>query len=55
MCLTCSLDQLLDSGLYTGEVTELMGAPGSGKTQVSETEERGGDRTGRMEMMPSGT
>ncbi|NXH47865.1 RA51D protein, partial [Dicaeum eximium] len=29
-----SLDQLLDSGLYTGEVTEIMGAPGSGKTQV---------------------
>ncbi|KAM6242237.1 DNA repair protein RAD51 homolog 4 isoform 1-T2 [Porphyrio hochstetteri] len=29
-----SLDQLLDSGLYTGEVMELMGAPGSGKTQV---------------------
>ncbi|NWW90048.1 RA51D protein, partial [Rhynochetos jubatus] len=29
-----SLDQLLDSGLYTGEVTELMGAPGSGKTQM---------------------
>ncbi|XP_074888660.1 DNA repair protein RAD51 homolog 4 isoform X3 [Buteo buteo] len=29
-----SLDQLLDSGLYTGEVTELMGPPGSGKTQV---------------------
>ncbi|NWZ81914.1 RA51D protein, partial [Poecile atricapillus] len=29
-----SLDQLLDSGLYTGELTELMGAPGSGKTQV---------------------
>ncbi|NXG07186.1 RA51D protein, partial [Sakesphorus luctuosus] len=29
-----SLDRLLDSGLYTGEVTELMGAPGSGKTQV---------------------
>ncbi|NWT17514.1 RA51D protein, partial [Vireo altiloquus] len=29
-----SLDQLLDSGLYTGEVTEFMGAPGSGKTQV---------------------
>ncbi|OPJ78710.1 DNA repair RAD51-like protein 4 [Patagioenas fasciata monilis] len=29
-----SLDKLLDSGLYTGEVTELMGAPGSGKTQV---------------------
>ncbi|XP_062448700.1 DNA repair protein RAD51 homolog 4 isoform X4 [Rhea pennata] len=28
-----SLDKLLDSGLYTGEVTELMGAPGSGKTQ----------------------
>ncbi|RMC10803.1 hypothetical protein DUI87_12515 [Hirundo rustica rustica] len=29
-----SLDRLLDSGLYTGEVTELMGAPGSGKTQL---------------------
>ncbi|NXJ12138.1 RA51D protein, partial [Odontophorus gujanensis] len=29
-----SLDQLLDTGLYTGEVTELAGAPGSGKTQV---------------------
>ncbi|NXD86425.1 RA51D protein, partial [Halcyon senegalensis] len=29
-----SLDQLLDSGLYTGEVTELVGATGSGKTQV---------------------
>ncbi|XP_043387354.1 DNA repair protein RAD51 homolog 4 isoform X2 [Chelonia mydas] len=29
-----SLDKLLDSGLYTGEVTELTGAPGSGKTQV---------------------
>uniref|UniRef100_A0A669PAX4 DNA repair protein RAD51 homolog 4 n=1 Tax=Phasianus colchicus TaxID=9054 RepID=A0A669PAX4_PHACC len=28
------LDQLLDAGLYTGEVTELAGAPGSGKTQV---------------------
>ncbi|XP_040389084.1 DNA repair protein RAD51 homolog 4 isoform X2 [Cygnus olor] len=34
LCCTRSLDQLLDSGLYTGEVTELMGAPGSGKTQV---------------------
>ncbi|NXR78038.1 RA51D protein, partial [Pycnonotus jocosus] len=31
---SASLDQLLDSGLYTGEVMELMGAPGSGKTQV---------------------
>ncbi|KAG7483692.1 hypothetical protein MATL_G00041090 [Megalops atlanticus] len=29
-----SLDKLLDSGLYTGELTELVGAPGSGKTQV---------------------
>ncbi|XP_025892770.1 DNA repair protein RAD51 homolog 4 [Nothoprocta perdicaria] len=29
-----SLDKLLDSGLYTGEVTEIMGVPGSGKTQV---------------------
>uniref|UniRef100_A0A8C6DQ61 RecA family profile 1 domain-containing protein n=1 Tax=Moschus moschiferus TaxID=68415 RepID=A0A8C6DQ61_MOSMO len=29
-----SLDKLLDAGLYTGEVTEIIGAPGSGKTQV---------------------
>ncbi|XP_051891217.1 DNA repair protein RAD51 homolog 4 isoform X1 [Pristis pectinata] len=29
-----SLDKLLDSGLYTGELTEFVGAPGSGKTQV---------------------
>ncbi|XP_040857277.1 DNA repair protein RAD51 homolog 4 isoform X1 [Ochotona curzoniae] len=28
------LDKLLDAGLYTGEVTEIVGAPGSGKTQV---------------------
>ncbi|OWK14300.1 RAD51D, partial [Cervus elaphus hippelaphus] len=28
-----SLDKLLDAGLYTGEVTEIVGAPGSGKTQ----------------------
>ncbi|XP_070249759.1 DNA repair protein RAD51 homolog 4 isoform X3 [Myotis yumanensis] len=29
-----SLDKLLDAGLYTGEVTEVVGVPGSGKTQV---------------------
>ncbi|XP_020861788.1 DNA repair protein RAD51 homolog 4 isoform X2 [Phascolarctos cinereus] len=29
-----SLDKLLDSGLYTGEVTEITGPPASGKTQV---------------------
>ncbi|XP_043574667.1 DNA repair protein RAD51 homolog 4 isoform X2 [Chiloscyllium plagiosum] len=29
-----SLDAFLDSGLYTGELTEFVGAPGSGKTQV---------------------
>ncbi|XP_067328182.1 DNA repair protein RAD51 homolog 4 [Anolis sagrei] len=29
-----SLDRLLDSGLYTGEITEFVGAPGSGKTQI---------------------
>ncbi|XP_034033648.1 DNA repair protein RAD51 homolog 4 [Thalassophryne amazonica] len=29
-----SLDQLLDSGVYTGEITELCGSPASGKTQV---------------------
>ncbi|XP_053563405.1 DNA repair protein RAD51 homolog 4 isoform X4 [Bombina bombina] len=28
------LDTLLDSGLYTGELTEIVGAAGSGKTQV---------------------
>ncbi|CAN9501073.1 unnamed protein product [Ophioblennius macclurei] len=29
-----SLDKLLDSGLHTGEITELCGGPGSGKSQV---------------------
>ncbi|XP_016040979.1 DNA repair protein RAD51 homolog 4 isoform X3 [Erinaceus europaeus] len=29
-----SLDKLLDAGLYTGEMTEFVGGPGSGKTQV---------------------
>ncbi|XP_068567764.1 DNA repair protein RAD51 homolog 4 [Cebidichthys violaceus] len=29
-----SLDKLLDSGLYTGEITELSGGPGSGKSQA---------------------
>ncbi|CAH6785770.1 Rad51d [Phodopus roborovskii] len=29
-----SLDKLLDPGLYTGEVTEIVGGPGSGKTQA---------------------
>ncbi|XP_040857278.1 DNA repair protein RAD51 homolog 4 isoform X2 [Ochotona curzoniae] len=29
------LDKLLDAGLYTGEVTEIVGAPGSGKTQAA--------------------
>ncbi|XP_044142622.1 DNA repair protein RAD51 homolog 4 [Bufo gargarizans] len=31
------LDILLDSGLYTGEVTEIAGAPGSGKTQMCQS------------------
>ncbi|XP_063810065.1 DNA repair protein RAD51 homolog 4 [Pseudophryne corroboree] len=31
------LDFLLDSGLYTGEVTEIAGAAGSGKTQVCQS------------------
>ncbi|XP_037389079.1 DNA repair protein RAD51 homolog 4 isoform X1 [Pygocentrus nattereri] len=30
----CSVDKLLDSGLYTGEITELAGGPGTGKTQL---------------------
>ncbi|KAM9788911.1 DNA repair protein RAD51 homolog 4 [Neosynchiropus ocellatus] len=29
-----SLDELLGSGLYTGELTEVCGGPGSGKSQV---------------------
>uniref|UniRef100_UPI00358F82BA DNA repair protein RAD51 homolog 4 isoform X2 n=1 Tax=Myxine glutinosa TaxID=7769 RepID=UPI00358F82BA len=29
-----ALDSLLDCGLYTGELTEVIGAPGTGKTQV---------------------
>ncbi|KAM9441495.1 DNA repair protein RAD51 homolog 4 [Clarias gariepinus] len=29
-----SVDTLLDSGLYTGEITELCGGPGTGKTQT---------------------
>lgn len=33
--VSCSLDKLLDSGLYTGEITELSGGPGSGKSQVN--------------------
>lgn len=33
-CVSCSIDKLLDSGLYTGEITELSGGPGSGKSQV---------------------
>ncbi|XP_062844324.1 DNA repair protein RAD51 homolog 4 isoform X2 [Trichomycterus rosablanca] len=28
------VDELLDSGLYTGEITELAGGPGTGKTQT---------------------
>ncbi|KAM4796663.1 DNA repair protein RAD51 homolog 4 isoform 1-T1 [Rhinophrynus dorsalis] len=31
------LDILLDSGLYTGELTEIAGAAGSGKTQVCQS------------------
>ena len=29
-----SLDELLDGGLYTGDVTEIVGAAGTGKSQV---------------------
>ena len=29
-----SLDVLLDGGLWTGELVEICGVPGSGKTQV---------------------
>ena len=33
--ISCSLDHLLDGGIYTAEVTELVGCAGSGKTQVN--------------------
>lgn len=29
-----SLDELLDGGLYTGELTEIVGPAGVGKSQV---------------------
>ncbi|XP_078491378.1 DNA repair protein RAD51 homolog 4-like [Ciona intestinalis] len=32
-----SLDDLLDAGIYTGEVTEIVGPSSSGKTQLCET------------------
>ena len=32
--LTFSIDELLDGGLLTGELTEITGPPASGKTQV---------------------
>ena len=32
--LTFSLDELLDGGLYTGELTEIVGPAGVGKSQV---------------------
>ena len=32
-----SLDELLDGGLYTGELTEIVGAAGVGKSQVIST------------------
>lgn len=35
-----SLDKLLDSGFYTGELTELSGGPGSGKSQVGISDHR---------------
>ena len=33
--IVCRFDQVLDGGLYTGEVTEIAGEIASGKTQVS--------------------
>ncbi len=32
-----SLDELLGGGLLTGELTEVCGQPGTGKTQVTVT------------------
>jgi KaiC/GvpD/RAD55 family RecA-like ATPase len=37
-------DQVLDGGLYTGEVTEIAGEIAAGKTQVSNTLYRRSDR-----------
>ena len=31
----CRLDILLNDGLWTGEMVEIYGVPGAGKTQVS--------------------
>lgn len=42
-----SLDKLLDAGLYTGEVTEIVGGPGSGKTQVHLRPAAGGHGVGK--------
>lgn len=42
-----NLDQLLDGGLLTGELTEVCGAPGSGKTQVAPA------MTGNTSLCPS--
>lgn len=33
-----SLDELLDGGLYTGELTEIVGAAGVGKSQVQDVQ-----------------
>lgn len=45
-----SLDKLLDTGLYTGELTEIVGGPGSGKTQVPMQPASG--RTGEVGVEP---
>lgn len=34
LCSAFSLDELLDGGLYAGELCELTGEAASGKTQV---------------------
>jgi len=35
MYTNCSIDNLLSGGVWSGEVLEVWGPPGSGKTQVS--------------------
>ncbi len=45
----CRIDVLLDGGLYTGEITELVGQPSTGKTQVCCV----GGRSRCLKLMPS--
>jgi RecA/RadA recombinase len=34
LCFLCRIDELLDGGLFTMEITEVVGSVAAGKTQV---------------------